>query len=98
MSAPVESRRRTRPLSRPYEPESVVPRELQDLPPTLTVEQAAKLLGVGRNQTYEAVAKGELPAMRIGRRWVIPTVRLLRLLGVGVDDAGQSRVARRAAR
>lgn len=74
-----------------------MPRELQDLPPTLTVEQAAKLLGVGRNQTYEAVARGELPAMRIGRRWVIPTVRLLRLLGVGADEAEQSRAQRRAA-
>jgi excisionase family DNA binding protein len=69
-----------------------------NLPPTLTVEQAAKLLGVGRNQTYEAAAKGELPAMRIGRRWVIPTLRLLRLLGVGDEDGEQSRTARRAAR
>jgi excisionase family DNA binding protein len=74
------------------------PRELVDLPPTLTVEQAAELLGIGRNQTYEAVARGEVPAMRIGRRWIIPTVRLLKLLGVGADDAEQSRTARRAAR
>ncbi|MGH8906199.1 MAG: helix-turn-helix domain-containing protein [Egibacteraceae bacterium] len=59
-------------------------RELVDLPPTLTVEQAAKLLGVERNAAYEAVASGELPALRIGRRWVVLTVPFLRLLGVPV--------------
>jgi excisionase family DNA binding protein len=96
----VEIRRWTRPASRPsrsYEADSAIPRELVDLPPTLTVEQAAKLLGIGRNQTYEAVARGELPAMRIGRRWIIPTLRLLKLLGVGTDDVEESRTARRAA-
>jgi excisionase family DNA binding protein len=64
----------------------VVPRELLDLPATLTVEEAARLLRIGRNQAYQAVASGELPAKRIGRRWVIPTVRLLRLLGVDAHE------------
>jgi excisionase family DNA binding protein len=66
-----------------------MPRALVDLPPTLTVEEAARLLRIGRTQAYEAVASGELPAMRIGRRWVVPTMRLLRLLGVG--DGGSER-------
>ncbi|MGH8908146.1 MAG: helix-turn-helix domain-containing protein [Egibacteraceae bacterium] len=64
----------------------VVPRELMDLPPTLTVEEAARLCRIGRNAAYEAVASGELPAIRFGRRWIVPTMRLLRLLGVGTDE------------
>ncbi len=66
---------------------AVVPRDLRDLPATLTVEEAARLCRIGRNAAYEAVASGELPGMRIGRRWVVPTMRLLRLLGVGDEDA-----------
>jgi excisionase family DNA binding protein len=62
----------------------VLPRDLVDLPPTLPVERVAKLLGVGRNAAYEAVASGQLPALRVGRRWVVPTVPFLRLLGVSV--------------
>jgi excisionase family DNA binding protein len=61
-------------------------RELQGLPPTLTVEEAARLCRIGRNAAYEAVASGHLPGMRIGRRWVVPTMRLLRLLGLGADE------------
>lgn len=47
---------------------------------TLTVEEAAELLGVGRSSAYEAARRGDLPAMRLGRRLVIPVPALLRLL------------------
>jgi excisionase family DNA binding protein len=70
-----------------------LPRELRDLPATLTVEQAARILRIGRNQAYEAVACGGLPAIRFGRRWIVPTVRLLRLLGVGADEDMNHEVA-----
>src|SRR6478736_8768542 len=33
---------------------------------TLTVEEAAALLGIGRNSAYQAIARGELPALRLG--------------------------------
>ena len=39
----------------------------------LTVEEGAKLLRVGRNQLYEAISRGNVPHMRIGR-----SIRLLR--------------------
>ncbi|MGH8887877.1 MAG: helix-turn-helix domain-containing protein [Egibacteraceae bacterium] len=65
---------------------SVLPEALVGLPPTLTVKHAARLCGIGRNAAYEAVAAGELPGVRIGRRWVVPTVPLLRLLGVEVAE------------
>ncbi len=50
---------------------------------TLTVEEAAKALGIGRASAYEAVRKGELPAIRLGRRLVVPRAALERLLTSG---------------
>jgi excisionase family DNA binding protein len=52
-----------------------------------SVEEAAKLLGVGRTTAYLAVARGELPCIRIGRRVVVPRAALERLLAGG-DPAG----------
>ena len=39
---------------------------------TLTVEEAAEILGIGRNSAYEAIRRGEIPALRLGRRLVVP--------------------------
>lgn len=50
----------------------------------LTVPEAAALLGVGTRQCYEAARRGEIPAIRVGRRWIVPTAALLRLLGEDV--------------
>ena len=50
------------------------------LPEVLTAREAAAILRVGRNQLYEAVARGEIPAVRIGRTIRIPTTALLELL------------------
>ena len=47
---------------------------------TVTVDEAARRLGLGRNATYEAVRNGEVPAIRIGRRWLVPSAALDRLL------------------
>lgn len=48
--------------------------------PTISVEQAAKILGVSRGLAYQAVRWGQLPALRIGRRLRVPTAPLLRLI------------------
>jgi excisionase family DNA binding protein len=47
---------------------------------TVTVEEAATILGVGRNKAYEAARSGEIPAVRIGKRLLVPIVALERLL------------------
>lgn len=47
---------------------------------TYSVDEAAARLGVGRNAAYEAIKRGELPALRIGRRLVVPRAALDRLL------------------
>lgn len=52
--------------------------------PTLTVEQAGAFLGLGRSAAYAAVGRGEIPTIKFGRRIIVPTAALLRLLAV--DD------------
>jgi excisionase family DNA binding protein len=49
-------------------------------PLTVTVEQAAKLLGIGRSTAYELIHTGDLPSLRLGRRIVVPVERLGHLL------------------
>jgi excisionase family DNA binding protein len=56
--------------------------EADDLPPTVSVEQAGKLLGLSRRSAYRAVERGEIPVLRFGRRLLVPTARLLVMLGV----------------
>ena len=53
---------------------------LATLPEVLTAREAAAILRVGRNQLYQAVARGELGAVRIGRSIRIPKQALLDLL------------------
>ena len=46
--------------------------------PTLTVTRAAEVLGISRASAYTAVSRGEIPALRIGGRIVIPTAAACR--------------------
>ena len=48
---------------------------------TYTVEEAAQILGIGRTSAYEAVHTGELIAIHMGRRFLVPKTVLERLLG-----------------
>lgn len=41
---------------------------------TYTVDEVAALLGIGRNSAYAAVQRGEIPALRIGARLLVPRV------------------------
>lgn len=43
---------------------------------TLSVTEAAGRLGISRGLAYELVARGELPALRLGNRILIPVVAL----------------------
>ncbi len=54
---------------------------MQDLPATLSIPQAAEILGVGRDLAYQAARSGELPTVRLGRRLLVRTDELLELLG-----------------
>ena len=48
--------------------------------PTLTVEEVAAILGTGRTATYDAIRRGELPSIKVGRKLVVPTAAVRRLL------------------
>ena len=47
---------------------------------TLSVKEAARVLGVGKNQLYAAVKVGEMPVVRIGSRLLISRAVLERML------------------
>lgn len=52
----------------------------------LTVEEAAKALRISRGLAYELVRRGQLPALRLGRRIVIPRHALEAALDAGAND------------
>ena len=54
---------------------------------TLTVEEAARLLGISRALGYELVARGQLPSVRLGRRIVVPRRALDALLDAASPES-----------
>lgn len=48
---------------------------------TLTIEQTAQLLGLGRTAAYDAARRGEFPTRKLGQRLVVPVPALLEWLG-----------------
>jgi excisionase family DNA binding protein len=46
----------------------------------LTPDEAAKELRLSRNAIYQAIAKGEVPSVRIGRKILVPRARLEAML------------------
>ena len=47
---------------------------------TISVEEAAKYLGIGRGAASLAVKNGELPSLRVGSRILMPVAALLETL------------------
>jgi len=39
---------------------------------TLTVDEAADVLGISRSLAYELVRRGDIPSLHLGRRIVVP--------------------------
>jgi excisionase family DNA binding protein len=73
------------PIERRKAGESGSDRPVQRL--TLTVEEAAETLGISRAFAYEAVAAGDIPCIRIGRRILVPKAALEKMLE-GAGGAG----------
>ncbi len=49
--------------------------------PTLPVwPDTGRILGLSKVSTYEAVHRGDIPVIRIGRRMLVPTAALRRML------------------
>jgi excisionase family DNA binding protein len=45
---------------------------VDDEPLLVSVKDAARLLGIGRDAAYSLVREGTLPSIRLGRRILIP--------------------------
>lgn len=58
--------------------------------PTMPVwPDTGRALGLSKASTYDAVSRGEIPSIRIGRRILVPTAALRNMLGLTVPaDSG----------
>lgn len=56
----------------------------------MTVPEAAKLLRISRNLAYELVARGEIPAIRLGRVIRVPRGTLEKWLMEGAREGPDS--------
>ncbi|QNV37555.1 helix-turn-helix domain-containing protein [Rothia terrae] len=57
---------------------------------TVTAVDAAELLGVDRRTVSRGIADGTIPSIRVGRRVLIPRVRLLHMLTGQPEPAEQA--------
>jgi excisionase family DNA binding protein len=81
------------------------PQRLDDLGDVLTVRQVAGVLQLAENTVYEAIRRGDIHSLRLGRRVLIPKAMLLRVLegedaegrtlGDGARDCGMNRTGAR---
>lgn len=56
---------------------------------TVTVDQAARMLGISRGLAYQMVHEGKLPTLRFGKRLVVPKWAIEHLLQ-GPQEAATS--------
>lgn len=59
---------------------------------TLTVEEAAQVVGLGRSSAYDAVKRGDLPSRRVNGRLLVPVPALLHWLGAAPTNAAPEAV------
>jgi excisionase family DNA binding protein len=65
---------------------------------TMSIEEAAKVLGVGRNFCYELAKTGQLPTIRLGsRRLVVPRIALQKMLEAANAQPRKSDATRKPA-
>lgn len=50
---------------------------------TVTVAEAAQMLGIGRGTAYELIRRGKIPSLRLGTKIVVPKTALVRLVDGG---------------
>lgn len=54
--------------------------------PTMSIEEAGAALSLGRSAAYEAARRGELPTLTFGRRKVVITAALRRMVALDEPD------------
>jgi excisionase family DNA binding protein len=50
--------------------------------PTVDVIAAGRILGIGRNAAYKARESGEIPSIKVGGKYRVPTAKLREMLGL----------------
>jgi excisionase family DNA binding protein len=65
------------------------PGRLEALPPTLSVAEAARLLGVSGDSIYEGVRRDEIAAAKLGRSVRVLTAPLLSSLSIDEETAAR---------
>lgn len=58
----------------------------------ITIPMLAELLGVSRIAIYKRVKKGEIPAIKIGRTYVITDQTVSKILGTKITPKGKKRI------
>lgn len=58
-----------------------LPDEFKDLPPLLSTDKVASILGITRAGVIKMLERGDLPGIQIGRLWKIYRDQLLEKLG-----------------
>lgn len=59
---------------------------------TITVDEAAEMLGISRNTAFKRATTGELPTIRLGRRLLVPKAAIERMLGIAIAPANSNTV------
>ncbi len=64
------------------------PTAIRDLGASTDIETASAIIGIGRTKAYALARIGESPerTIRVGRRYIVPVVEILALLGCGHDQ------------
>ena len=57
---------------------------------TITIDEASRRLGIGKNQAYDAAGRGEIPTIKIGRRLLVPLAPFERMLGLSVKSSAEA--------
>lgn len=67
-------------MAEPYTLTPVVARE------TRTVRETAQILGIGERSAWSLTRQGRIRVLRLGKRVVVPTAEIDRLLGRDLPD------------
>jgi excisionase family DNA binding protein len=82
MSAPITVIPTEDPMAKARKPE--IPRA--ETQPVLSVKEAAALLHINEKTAYAAIARDEIPSVRFGKRVLVPTAALRKMLGLDDDE------------
>jgi excisionase family DNA binding protein len=56
----------------------------------VNVKEASELLGLSRASTYQGISTGEIPSIKVGKRILIPLIRLEKIM----DEAGNNSMSK----